>query len=255
MEIVLNGKAFAEKSVIALGMFDGVHIGHKVLLERARVLANREKCPLIVCTFQQHPMELLCPEKAPKLLTTPEERQQALEAMGADMFFALPFDRETAEMPPECYVGELVRRFHPAYVVCGYNHHFGKDGSGSPALLEVLGGALGFQTSIVPQITLDGRAVSASDIRLRLEQGDAGAAARLLGRPYARRGTLTAQGRLLLADLKQPVQDGKYRCRLTVGERKLPVTVCQKGEVCFFSESLPVPSVGEAVLEYLCPQK
>lgn len=256
MEIVLNGKAAAEKSVIALGMFDGVHIGHKVLLQRARVLANREKCPLIVCTFQQHPMELLCPEKSPKLLTTLEERQNALEALGADMFFALPFDRDTADMAPECYVGELVRRFHPVHVVCGYNHHFGKDGSGSPALLEVLGGALGFRTSIVPQITLEGRDVSASDIRLRLAEGDVASAARLLGRPYARRAKYFAPGRMQLAgDNKQPVKDGKYRCRLVAGNKAYPAVILQKGETCRCSCHPALPETGETMLEYICPQK
>lgn len=251
----MNGKAAAERSVISMGMFDGVHIGHKVLLERAAVLARRENCPLIVCTFQQHPMAFLCPEKAPRLLTTLAERQQAIQNLGADMFFAMPFDSDLAQMAPECYVGQLVRRFHPVAVVCGYNHHYGKDGKGSPALLEVLGGALGFATSIVPQITLGGKAVSSSDIRQCLSDGDVIAASRMLGRPYARQAELAENDRLvLLRDDKQPVKDGKYRGRICLDGKRIPVVFRQKGDECFCPAAASFREIGKAEVEYICPQ-
>lgn len=251
MEIVLNGRAAAEKSVIALGMFDGVHIGHRVLLERAAFLAREAGCPLVVCTFQQHPMELLNPAKNPKLLTTMEERQQLIASIGADVFFALPFDREAAETLPEVYVGQLVRQFHPTAVVCGYNHTFGKNAAGSPALLEVLGGALGFQTSIVPAITLRGQDVSSSAIRQSLEAGDVRKAMEMLGRPYSRAAQADESGVLHFPeDNKQPVGDGLYRGAICAGGKRFPAMLRQHDGLC--QGRLPRQMTGAEVrVEYL----
>lgn len=216
----MDGKAAYDKAVLALGMFDGVHIGHQVLLERARVLAKRSGVPLVACTFTDHPLSLIAPDRCPPMLTTFDERARILEEMGVDMLFAQPFTEEMRQMPPEVYVGELMRRFHPVEVVCGYNHTFGKDGAGTSAFLAALGDALGFRTQVVPQVTLDGADVSSSAIRAALSSGDAAKAARLLGRPYQ------MEGQLLSADgaptsfvaeesRKQQPAPGKYRCLLT----------------------------------------
>lgn len=185
MKVILNGKHSEESSVLALGMFDGVHIGHQVLLERARTLHMRWGAPLVVCTFARHPMELIAPERAPRLLTTLEERISLISHAGADVFFAMPFDEQMRDQPPECYVGELVRRLHPKAVVCGYNHSFGAGGSGSPALLQALGAALGFEVSVVPPITLHGQEVSSTAIRQKLAQGDVSGARRCWAGPTA----------------------------------------------------------------------
>jgi len=219
MQIVTDGKATYEKAVLALGMFDGVHIGHQVLLERAKVLARRSQVPLVACTFTDHPLSLIAPDRCPPMLTTFEERASLLEEMGVDMLFAQPFTEEMRQMPPEVYVGELMRRFHPVDVVCGYNHTFGKDGAGTSAFLAALGDALGFHTQVVPQVTLEGADVSSSAIRAALRSGDAAKAARLLGRPYQ------MDGQLLVGENSQAVftpsesrkqqpASGKYRCLL-----------------------------------------
>ena len=92
MKVVLNGKHREEASVLALGMFDGMHIGHQVLLERARTLHMRWGAPLVVCTFARHPMELIAPERAPRLLTTLEERISLISHAGADVFSVGQFD-------------------------------------------------------------------------------------------------------------------------------------------------------------------
>ena len=139
MQIVLDEKYCAKSSVLALGMFDGVHIGHRVLLERAAHLAKERNVPLVVCTFQQHPLQVIAPEKCPPMLSTFEERNQLMEAMGVDVLCAMPFTRDVMDMLPEEYVGQLVRRFHTVAVVCGYNHTFGRKGQGTPALLDALG--------------------------------------------------------------------------------------------------------------------
>ncbi len=217
MRIVTDGRALLEKSVLALGMFDGLHIGHRVLLERARILAKRSHVPLVVCTFTEHPLALIAPQHCPPILTTLEEKAALMETMGVDMLYALPFTEEVRQMPPEVYVGELVRRFHPVDVVCGYNHTFGKNGSGTSAFLSALGDALGFSTHVVPQVTLDGEEVSSSCIRQALAQGNAAEAAKLLGRPYAI--DVTACGteeslRFKPQTGKQWLAQGSYRCLL-----------------------------------------
>lgn len=230
MDTVLDGKYKTARAVIALGMFDGVHLGHRVLLQKAKSLALRAKAPLVVCTFASHPMTLIAPEKAPPLLTTFEERARLLEEMGTDVLYALPFDRTVMNQLPECYIGELVRRFHPTDVVCGYNHSFGKEGRGNPALLEAVGGALGFRTSVVPHITFRGQDVSSTAIRNLLACGEVLTARKMLLRPYERQVSLSCEKtglcRVKFAqDAKQSVGAGRYRCLLLVDEKKFPVSV------------------------------
>jgi len=235
MQVVLDGRYHAERSVVALGMFDGVHIGHKVLLQKGRALANRQNAPLAVCTFMEHPLTLIAPEKCPPLLTTFDERVKLMEALGVDVLYAMPFDRNVMDMPPEDYVGQLVRRFHPTDVVCGYNHTYGRQGKGTPALLSALGDALGFATSVVPKITLDGGEVSSTAIRALLAQGDTARAARLLGRPFMRQAAVVLrEGERFMLRMtpngKQDVPHGKYRAVCSNGERRWPALVCVQSE-------------------------
>ena len=186
MQTVLDGRYAADRSVVALGMFDGVHIGHQVLLKKGRALADRQGVPLVACTFMDHPLRLIAPDRCPPMLTTFDERVRLMENLGVDVLYAMPFDRSVMDMPPEDYVGHLVRQFHPTDVVCGYNHTFGRKGGGTPALLAALGGALGFAASVVPKITLEGQEVSSTAIRGWLRQGDAARARALLGRAPGR---------------------------------------------------------------------
>ncbi len=151
MQTVLDGRYAADRSVVALGMFDGVHIGHQVLLKKGRALADRQGVPLVTCTFMDHPLQLIAPDKCPPMLTTFDERVRLMESLGVDVLYAMPFDRSVMDMPPEDYVGHLVRQFHPTDVVCGYNHTFGKKGGGTPALLAALGDALGLQQLSLPE--------------------------------------------------------------------------------------------------------
>lgn len=216
MQIVLDGRIRLEGSVLALGMFDGVHIGHRVLLKRAKALALQQNVPMVVCTFASHPMMTIAPEKCPPMLSTFDERAELLRAQGVDVLYAMPFDRETMDMLPEEYIGELIRRFHPTAVVCGYNHSFGKKGGGSPALLAAIGDALGYSTEIVPKIMLDGHDVSSTVVRGALRRGDVTHARALLARPYARGAMVEGRNEngiciALLENGKQDIASGLYR--------------------------------------------
>ena len=225
MQVILDGKYTTDRSVVALGMFDGVHLGHRVLLQRGAALARHAGVPLVVSTFQEHPLQVIAPEKCPPQLTTFEERAKLMEELGVDVLYAMPFDTEIMNMPPEDYVGHLVRRFHPTDVVCGYNHTFGRKGEGKPALLQFLGDALGFATSVVPKITLDGREVSSTAIREHLATGMVHEARKLLDRPYELSACRDGNMWRLMQPEKQRPLVGDYRAIVHADGKSLPVTV------------------------------
>ena len=233
MQIILDGNYTCERSVVALGMFDGVHLGHRVLLQRGAALARQAGVPLVVSTFQEHPLQVIAPEKCPPQLTTFEERAQLMEELGVDVLYAMPFDAEIMNMPPEDYVGHLVRRFHPTDVVCGYNHTFGRKGEGKPALLQFIGEALGFATSIVPNITLEGREVSSTAIRGHLAAGMVHEARKLLKRPYKLEAVQQGNVWHFTQPTKQIPMAGDYRVFAEVNEKQVPalLRICADGSV------------------------
>ena len=214
-------------SVVVLGMFDGVHIGHRVLIAKAQTLAKQYHLPLIVQTFAQHPLSILAPERTPSLLMTPQERSAVMEKLGVDIFCAQPFTEELRDMPPEVFVGELVRRWHPKAVVVGHNYTFGKGGEGKPPLLQMLGQALGFVTIVVPLIQLDKQVVSATEIRAALARGDVELARAMLGDMYRLNAHIIKEHgeyRTLRVDHdeKQSVCPGDYRTLIDDGIHVYP---------------------------------
>ncbi len=227
MKLCLDGHLSTDASVVALGMFDGVHAGHRVLLCKARKTADQEGVPLVVQTFAQHPMSLLDPAHCPPLLTTQEERVRLMEALGVDIYCAQPFTPTVRDTPPEEFVGRLVSRWKPRAVVIGYNYSFGSKGSGTPALLSALGDALGFRTVMVPAIRANGRAVSATEIRSLLANGRVRQARGLLGRPYERLAEVIRKegDRVwlrLVRDGKQDLPAGCYRVLFCDGAKVYP---------------------------------
>ncbi len=257
MKICLAGRTCTDSSVVALGMFDGVHIGHRTLLKKARKIADEERVPLVVQTFAENPLRLLAPGRCPPLLTTPEERARLMESLGVDIYCAPAFTEAVRDMPPEDFVGELVRRWHPVAVVAGFNYTFGRAGEGSPALLRALGGALGFETIVVPAIGLDGHPASATGIRNALAQGRAIAARRMLGRPYARTvecEALAGGGVTLrtLPDGKQSLPAGEYRALLDDGLHAYPVLVRVSPDGSAFCRLPPAAGIASrATLRYV----
>ncbi|MEG1678099.1 MAG: hypothetical protein RR379_10540 [Clostridia bacterium] len=261
MQIILDGLVKLEHAVLALGMFDGVHIGHRVLLKKAKAIAVRRGVPLVACTFVNHPMQLIAPAKCPPMLSTFDERAELLAELGVDMLYAMPFDKRVMNELPECYVGELVRRFHPTDVVCGYNHSYGKQGKGTPALLMALGAALHFQTVIVPKITLEGAEVSSSVVRSLLACGNVARACEMLGRPYERIATAEkVQGdgcELVFApNGKQAVAEGTYRVLGSWAGQTIPCTLrmenAQRGSCWPVGAVLPRD---EVKIQYLARRK
>ena len=142
---------------VALGFFDGVHIGHGALLRRTRAAADRLGCPAAAMSFDTHPSALLSASPSP-LLSTMEERALLMRRLyGMDEVIFEHFDRGMMEMPWETFVEEyLVRQLHAKHVVCGHDYRFGYRGEGTPQLLQAACAARGISSEIVPQVTLDG---------------------------------------------------------------------------------------------------
>ncbi|HEU4370034.1 MAG TPA: bifunctional riboflavin kinase/FAD synthetase [Methylomirabilota bacterium] len=183
----------APASAVALGVFDGVHVGHRAILGTAVALARPGGLEAVACTFDPHPIEVLQPERAPRPISSLDERLDLIGETGIDTAVVLTFTREVAAVEPEAFVKDvLLGRLRAREVVVGYDHRFGRGARGDARLLESLGDRLGFRAHVVPPATVDGAAVSSTEIRAALQRGDVAAAARSLGRPYAVTGPVTS---------------------------------------------------------------
>ena len=189
MEVFHSLDQLAERqsrSVVTIGAFDGIHLAHQELLRRVRERATQEDAASVAITFDPHPLRVLAPQKAPKLLTPPLVRLEWIETSGVDRLLVLPFNRDFSLWPPEKFVEEvLVKALGAVAVVVGDNFRFGYRAAGTPAVLEELGKQWQFETEVLPSIQVRGMPVSSSQIRSLLDEGKVSAANRLLGRPFS----------------------------------------------------------------------
>jgi riboflavin kinase/FMN adenylyltransferase len=175
-------------TVVVIGNFDGVHLGHQHVLSRARDIADEQGLPVVAVTFDPHPMAVLRPEHAPTTLTSIERRAELLADAGADHVLAVPFDRAMAGWSPQEFADRvLVGALRAAWVVVGANFRFGSRAAGDVAALQALGAERGFTAEGIP---LDGGPMvwSSTYVRTCLAAGDVAGAAEALGHPYAVRG-------------------------------------------------------------------
>lgn len=178
------------ETVIAFGMFDGVHEGHAMLMRRANELAALHDLTSVVYTFSSHPMATFAPDRVPPQLETRSEKVHAIAQLGVDVAVLRPFDRAYAAISPEEFVKSFVDTLHPRHVVIGFNYSFGCKGAGKAHDMVELGRKYGFETHVVDEVQIDGLPVSSTRIRGEIAKGDMEEAARLLGRPYALCGTV-----------------------------------------------------------------
>jgi riboflavin kinase/FMN adenylyltransferase len=180
-----------EAGVVTVGTFDGLHRGHQALLERLTNKAIELGRPSVLVTFEPHPLEIVRPGSAPRLLTVPDEKLEILAQTSIDRVVFVRFDRRLAGFEPRRFVEEiLVARIGLAYLVIGYDHGFGRDRTGDADLLRRIGDEIGFGVDVVPPILVDGEPISSSLVRRALEAGDVERAAAALGRPYTLAGTV-----------------------------------------------------------------
>lgn len=180
-----------QKKVIALGFFDGVHLGHGALLKRTVELAKALNAVPTAHTFAAHPSTLVTHKPTP-LLSTPEDRAYLMKSLyGIQEVIAAPFDREMMTMPWEDFVtGYLVGGLNCVGVVVGHDYRFGYKGEGTPERLKDLCGKLSLACEVVEKVALDGRTVSSTYIRSLVEEGDMETARRYLAHPHLLRGSV-----------------------------------------------------------------
>ena len=229
--MTLAPSQFPGGSVVTVGSFDGVHLGHQELLREVRERAERLGATPVVVSFEPHPAAVLAPEGAPPRLTLAVERKEILAELGAGYLVVLRFDAARAAQSAEGFVRDLLQgRCAMRELVIGRNHRIGHGGGGDSRTLPALGRRLGFEVSVVaPVLDARGDAISSTRIRSALAAGDLGQAARWLGRPYRFSGRVVrgaGRGRTIgvptinlegpLADKALP-PDGVYAARVEWG--------------------------------------
>lgn len=172
-------------TVVALGFFDGVHVGHRCLLERALASCEARAGEAWAFTFSNHPALLVRPTSVPHMLTSFVERITLLSRCGVNCVYR-EFDREWAALSPREFASRVLRAILNARVVIvGPNYNFGRGAAGTPKMLAELGEELGFRVVVVPAVSMDGNTVSSSLIRRQVSVGELERASRLLGQPYS----------------------------------------------------------------------
>ena len=181
MRIWTNEKDFdLGACVAALGMFDGVHIGHQALILRAKEIAEKENVPCVVYTFDRHPFSVLCPEKEPKQLLPLSEKLNKIEKMGVDGVMIKPFTPEFAATRPEDFLKTLADQMHVKALVAGFNFTFGERGRGNAEMIRAMADELSYRAEIIEAVEEGGKTVSSTLIRGLLASGETIKAYRLL---------------------------------------------------------------------------
>lgn len=227
-------------AIIALGNFDGFHLGHQAVVGRAVQRGAHERRPVIVATFDPHPVRHFKPETPPFRLTTLDQRERLFAHAGADAMLVFRFGTALAAMDAEEFVADLLARHIGASgVVTGDDFSFGKGRRGDVALLAKLGAEHGVPAEAVPQVLLDGERISSGRVREALVAGDTGTATHMLSRPFAIEGEVIhgdKRGRALgwptanmeLGNYLRPAY-GIYAVRVTLDDRSEHAGVASLG--------------------------
>lgn len=193
---LLAGAEIPRPTVVTLGTFDGVHLGHQHLIRETAARAAARRATAVALTFQPRPAEVLRPDLPSRYLTTLEDRQRLLKEAGAAAVVVLPFTAALAQTSAADFATALAQTLGMCELIGGPDLALGRGREGSPAVLRALGEQLGFTVRLVPALDREGETVRSSAIQRILSEGDVAQAARLLGRPHAIAGTVIhGQGR------------------------------------------------------------
>lgn len=219
-------------AVVTCGTFDGVHRGHQAVLAEVTRRARANGLTSVLVTFEPHPLAVVNPAAAPKLLTLPDEKQDLVMAQGIQQFVLMPFTPAVAQLDAEAFVRRLRDEYAMRELVLGYDHGFGRGRAGDVEQVQRLGQAHGFGTAVVDAVRDNGQPISSTLIRTALAHGDLDSTARWLGRSYGIRGTVVrgaGRGRTIgvpTLNLAPPdgrkllPPDGVYAVRVKVGSRQ-----------------------------------
>ena len=175
-------------TVVTLGTFDGVHRGHQAVLAEVTRRARSSKLASVLVTFEPHPLAVVNPPAAPKLLTLPDEKELVVAAAGIERFVLMPFTPAVAQLDAAAFVRRLCDEYAMRELVMGYDHGFGRGRAGDATLVQRLAQTQNFAVAVVDAVRDDGQPISSSVIRSGVAHGDLDSALRWLGRPYAIRG-------------------------------------------------------------------
>lgn len=176
----------SRKVCLAIGVFDGVHLGHQQIIRQTIADARQHDAVALVVTFDKHPNAIVAPDKMPPQIFLRSQKLRAIEALGADALLEIPFDKTFSEKSGEIFIRELARDLGKIFSICvGADFVFGNKRSGNVALLKTLGAENGFQVHGHAAVALDGETVSSTRIREAIRSGNLDAASQMLGRPYA----------------------------------------------------------------------
>lgn len=187
MEIIKKTSALTKKylrPVVALGMFDGVHLGHAAVIGRAVEIAKKIDGTAMVFTFSNHPLTVLDEKSAPLMIGSRSLRREIFEELGIKILIEIPFTKEFSKKTPEEFLNFLREKISPAYVVTGPNYTFGRLGKGNGRILIREGENYGFKAEICPAVTVNKKIVSSTKIRALIAEGNLFAANELLGRNF-----------------------------------------------------------------------
>jgi riboflavin kinase/FMN adenylyltransferase len=240
-------------SVVTLGNFDGVHLGHRELFRRVLYSSQELGCVSVIFTFNPHPLKILAPDRAPKLINTIAEKRRLIEASNIDVLIDAPFTHDLATMPPEQFVDEiLIAKLHVRKLVVGYDYAFGKERCGTIDFLLESGRKKGFEVEVLQPVSSDGLPYSSTRIRNALSAGEVTSVIGLLGRHYNLEGIVVPgdqRGRELgfpTANLQSDKEllplAGVYAVKAKYGERIFDAVV-NLGNRPTFGENLPTIEV------------
>lgn len=174
------------KVCLAIGVFDGVHLGHQHIIRQTINDARQQDAVAVIVTFDKHPNAVVAPDRVPPQIFSRSQKVRAIEALGADALLEIPFDKAFSQKTGEAFIRELVSALGRIHSICvGADFVFGCKRSGDVALLKRLGAELHFQVHGLAAVALDGQVVSSTRIREAIRGGDFDAASQMLGRPYA----------------------------------------------------------------------
>ena len=200
MELIRGFNGLNERqrgSVVTIGTFDGMHVGHQALLGQLQRHGMRLSRPAMVLTFEPMPREFLLAEgQAPARLTSCRERWRVLERLGCDFLWLLRFGPPLRNLSGEAFAELLANELRTPMVVMGHDFRFGRNGEATAAMLTAAGQRLGFEVDVVPPVIVDGERVSSSGVRDALARADFEQVRRWLGRPYSMTGRVVAGNRL-----------------------------------------------------------
>jgi len=216
-------------AVLTLGTFDGMHRGHQAVLAEVTRRARAGRLASVLVTFDPHPLEVVNPTAAPKLLTLPAEKEDLVTAQGIERFVLMPFTPVVAQLDAEAFVRRLCDEYAMRELVMGYDHGFGRGRAGDVELVQRLARTQDFAVAVVDAVRDNGQPISSTVIRTAIAHGDLDSAARWLGRPYSIQGRVVrgaGRGRTIgipTINLAPPdarkllPPDGVYAVRVTLG--------------------------------------